>query len=201
MLTDQFGQIASALKQLEKDGHTKKIVKGFVFYNMIGNETIFPADKISDLCHELHPRLVCQLNQHYNQAEESVTLQDVYQFCHTDYAINSETRVVYIHSKGSYHSSAKNDNWRRELTRSLLHPDCLQPPDSQCDVCGVQFYTHFAFIFPGNMWTAKCSYIWKLLPPTKGGEYERRKVDSIKMFFRLCLWGFLDSTLNWDQHD
>ena len=56
-------------------------------------------------------------------------------------------------------------------------------------------------MFPGNMWTAKCSYIKRLLPPLEGGEYDKRKEASIVKFLKYRLWGLLTSTLLDDQVD
>lgn len=85
------------------------------------------------------------------------------------------------------------------MTRSSLHPECLNPPDDRCDVCGAQYYAIWASMFPGNMWTAKCSYIRKLLPPVQGGEYERRKEESIKQYFMLKAEGIVKQTLRFHQ--
>ena len=83
------------------------------------------------------------------------------------------------------------------MTSASLHPDCLNPPDDRCDVCGAQFYIKYAIMFPGNMWTAKCSYIRKLLPPNDNdGEYIRKKEEAVKRFLMLDLWGVLAATLD-----
>ena len=84
------------------------------------------------------------------------------------------------------------------MTDATLHPDCLNPPDDACDVCSAQFYIKYAIMFPGNMWTAKCDYVRKLIPPNDGG-YERRKTESIKRFMMLRLWGVMQATLDVDN--
>ncbi|KAL7468423.1 hypothetical protein ACHAXS_008662 [Conticribra weissflogii] len=208
VLTEQLGQVAESLRRLErKHGETETTSQtAVVYYNMIGNEHVYPEDNITALCKSLHPGLTCQLLNFYESASEAATLHDIYQYCQDDddayvQRTNNDTRVVYLHSKGSYHRREANDNWRREMTNSVLHDDCLFPPDDQCDVCGAQFYTRFSFMFPGNMWTAKCSYIQKLLSPVEGGEYERLKRESVLKFFKLRLWGHLDSTLLEDRVD
>ena len=206
VLTEQLSQVASSLRLLENNKSENKQKSAVVFYNLIGNEHIYPPEKMAGLCHGLHPRLSCQLLKFYETASEAATLHDIYEYCHNDdnaavQRTDNDTRVVYIHSKGSYHPSYQNNYWRREMTNSVLHPDCLFPPDDQCDVCGAQFYSRFSFMFPGNMWTAKCSYIQKLLPPDEGGEYDKRKRESIIKFFKLRLWGHLDATLMEDRVD
>ena len=194
VIEDQIGQIADEMKKLNA---TKS---GVVFYNLIGNEEAFTQEQMSNLCRRSHPNLDCQMLQYYSEAGEAVTLQDVHDFCHADRAMHDDSlRVVYLHSKGSYHSQKENHIWRRIMTSASLHPQCLRPPDDSCDVCGAQFYIKYAIMFPGNMWTAKCSYIRKLVPPNDGGRYERLKRESIKKFLFLRMWGVLDATLDTDN--
>ena len=216
VVKDQLGQIASVLKRMEDENESrssnagddekkKKKKRGVVLYNLIGNEHAFTSQQMANLCHTLHPRLDCQLLQYHSEESEAVTLQDVYDYCNssdiaaTSSSNNSTARVVYLHSKGSYHSQDTNHIWRRQMTDAALHPHCLNPPNDTCDVCGAQFYIKYAIMFPGNMWTAKCSYIRKLLPPNVDGEYTRRKEASIKQFLMLRLWNILHATLDTDN--
>ncbi|KAL7537660.1 hypothetical protein ACHAXR_007985 [Thalassiosira sp. AJA248-18] len=198
---DQMGQVSAALHRLEDPaGHRKSERKGVVFYNLIGNEAALPPDKMSDLCHQLHPRLDCQRIEHYRNATESVTLTSLHDFCHSDLATGmNRTRVSYLHSKGSFHDHEKQAPWRRQLTNASLHPGCLYPPDDTCDVCGAQYYLLFASVFPGNMWTAKCSYIRKLLKPEEGGEYIRRREAAVKQDLILQSEGIIENNLGHHQ--
>eukprot|EP00579_Thalassiosira_antarctica_P024874 CAMPEP_0202006754 /NCGR_PEP_ID=MMETSP0905-20130828/11410_1 /ASSEMBLY_ACC=CAM_ASM_000554 /TAXON_ID=420261 /ORGANISM="Thalassiosira antarctica, Strain CCMP982" /LENGTH=249 /DNA_ID=CAMNT_0048564569 /DNA_START=42 /DNA_END=788 /DNA_ORIENTATION=+ len=136
VIKDQMEQISLVLLRIEgsNDGRSKLDKRGVVLYNLIGNEDAFPTKEMANLCHKLHPRLECQLLQYYSDASEAVTLQDVHDFCHSDIAKDeNQTRVVYLHSKGSYHSQNENHIWRRHMTDAVLHPDCLNPPDDRCD--------------------------------------------------------------------
>lgn len=112
----------------------------------------------NQLCSNLH--LSCRHLGHYEEADEGVTLQALQDHCHTVQDIQSSNNhyVTYLHSKGSFHPSPQNDRWRRLLTHAALAPCC-------CDVCGLQFYTQFVPMFPGNMWTASCRYVRTLVPP------------------------------------
>ena len=48
-----------------------------------------------------------------------------------------------------------------------MNEHCLNPPIDTCNICGLQFWPVGGVpFFPGNMWTAKCSYVQKLLPPS-----------------------------------
>ena len=194
VLMEQLGQVADSLSKLE-NGEVRK--RAVVYYNLIGKP--LRPEKMTDFCHSLHPKLECIMIGYYEKASESVTLQNVHDFCT---AVDDEdVRVTYIHSKGSYHHTDVNRNWRRELTNAVLHPHCLNPPNDTCNVCGTSFFTRFAFMFPGNMWTSKCSYIKKLLPPYDGGEYDSRKKESIARFLKMRLYGVLDATLLEDRID
>ena len=194
VITEQLGQVASRLRKLEKDQRL-----AVLYYNLIGNSRAFPEKRMQKLCSGLHSQLSCKQIGSYETASESVTLQDIYDFCQNDNV--SDARVSYIHSKGSYHQTEVNTNWRRALTDSVVHQDCLFPPDDQCNVCGAQFYTRFSTMYPGNMWTAKCSYVKRLLPPLEGGEYDKRKKESVIKFLKYRLWGQLSSTLLDDRVD
>ena len=198
VLTEQLGQVSSSLKELTNKKSTSQ--SAILYYNLIGNDATFTAEEINALCRKLHPDLECKQVGFYEQASEAVTLQDIHDFCRqTD--TNEGTRVTYIHSKGSYHQTLVNMNWRREMTNSVLHPDCQYPPDDRCDVCGSSFYTRFSTIYPGNMWTAKCSYVRNLLSPREGGEYDDKKIESVAKFLKYRLWGKLHSTLLEDRID
>ena len=201
---DQLQQISTALHRLEdptKNSKRKWERRGVVYYNLIGSPTAVSPEQMSELCHSYHPRLECVRLNHYNNATESVTLTDLYNFCHTDPVPGhvNRTRVTYLHSKGSYHDHGKQTPWRRELTYSSLHPSCQYPPNDECDVCGAQHYIMFASMFPGNMWTAKCSYIRKLLPPTSDGEYIRRREESVKKAMLLQIKGIMTNRLGLHQ--
>jgi len=207
VLTEQLGQVASSLKEIVKikteastSTSTSPRQSAIVYYNLIGNDVSFPPKDINALCRKLHPGLECKQIGFYEQASESVTLEDIHNFCRqTD--TDEGTRVTYIHSKGSYHQTQVNMNWRREMTNSVLHPDCQYPPDDSCDVCGASFYTRFSTIYPGNMWAARCSYVKKLLSPREGGEYDDKKIESVAKFLKYRLWGQLRSTLLEDRID
>jgi len=194
VVNEQLGQVTDSLQKLKADKRG-----AVLYYNLIGNEVAFPEEKMQALCNELSSKLTCKQIGYYTTASESVTLQDMYDYCQRDEVANA--RVTYLHAKGSYHQTLVNTNWRRTLTDAVIHEDCLFPPDDKCNVCGAQFYTRFATMFPGNMFTAKCSYVKKLLPPLEGGEYDRLKHESVVKFLKYRLWGQLNTTLLEDRVD
>lgn len=199
VVKDQMGQVSDALRRLEGRVGYRQEEKGVVFYNIIGDGDAFPPYEMGDLCRGLHPRLDCRRLRHYNNATESVTLNSLHEFCHSpDVKDTNQTRVAYLHSKGSYHDHGKQRPWRRALTDAALHPNCLRPPDDACNACGAQYYPVWG-LFPGNMWTAKCSYVRQLLPPVEGGEAVRRREDAMKKYFVLQAEGIVVNRVGFHQ--
>lgn len=220
VVQDQMEQISAALRRMEREGEGAEgkdgekggdagsdgARSGVVFYNLIGDASALPPARMGALCRGLHPQLECRRLRHHPEGGEAVTLQDAHDFCRgahagdvphrSDNGTSALRRVTYLHSKGSYHPQRENHVWRRIATDAALHPQCLSPPDEACDVCGAQFYIKYAVMFPGNMWTARCSYLGTLIPPDADGEYARRKEASIRRFLMLRLWGAMDATLD-----
>jgi hypothetical protein len=116
-----------------------------VFYNTIGkavNKTFFDG-----IC-SLDDSLICKHMAHYDEGDEGLTEQAVWDFCKMEE--HSQHRAVYIHSKGSYHGWEANDFWRRHSTMAVTSQECLNPPDKSCNICGLQFYPVWNIFFPGN---------------------------------------------------
>jgi hypothetical protein len=124
------------------------------------------ATRAVDVCHGL-AHLQCHHVRHAATGDEMVGLQQLFEYCQ----VHPLATVTYLHAKGSYHPSLGNDAWRRALTAAALHPDCWRHvytdnyDDPVCHVCGLAFYTMFTSFWPGNMWTASCSYVTTLIPP------------------------------------
>ena len=112
--------------------------------------------------------LHCEFLGHDVKADEDVTLQQLYEFC-----LQHPTEVVvYLHSKGSYHDHEINRHWRAPLTSAAVHSSCIDTLyKNQSTTCGLQFYPLWVMMYPGNIWSAQCSHVQKLLPPL---EYRRQ---------------------------
>lgn len=192
IVKEQLRQVASPISPI-----SKAEAKAVLFYNLIGGDGNEGND-IPQLCRDIHPRFHCEQLNYYNNATESVTLRNLHEYCSL-LPDDTTKRVTYLHPKGSFHSHGKQTLWRRMLTNAALHPNCLSPPDERCAVCGAQYYPIFGSMFPGNMFTASCSYVKQLLPPVEGGEYERRREQSIRQFFLLRLEGVLQNTFGFHQ--
>ena len=119
----------------------------------------------------------CHKIDHYNEGTEIDTLSHLYEYC----TIHQNSKVVYMHNKGSFHYSERNNRFRRMLTKAIFSYDCLHlktpadPPSSlrsndsgcECNICSARFSPIPYHYMSGNMWVAQCSYVSKLLHPTK----------------------------------
>ena len=70
------------------------------------------------------------LLQHDETGNEVETLDFLWQHCN-EYP---NDKVVYLHSKGSFHPHAKNHKLRKFLTKGALSEECANLPDT-CNVC------------------------------------------------------------------
>ena len=131
-------------------------------------------------------QLQCRHIAHHSTGYEDLTLQQVYDFCqeeeHTDF------RVLYMHSKGSYHDVEtiewSQSSWRWHMTAAIASRMCVEPPDESCDICGLQALAFPHLHFSGNFFSAKCSYIQKLIAP-KQFEQKSNSVASKIMLMKL----------------
>jgi hypothetical protein len=146
-----------------------------VFYKTIGKHGALNTTYMHQVCSERN-KFVCQHVQHHHEGFEELTLQSLYEYC--QYESGPDTRVVYMHNKGSFHSrEGQNRRWRSHMMMAVTSELCLKPPDGSCNVCGLMFYDVWALIFPGNFWTAKCSYIQELIPPNRFNESMTKMFD------------------------
>ena len=132
-----------------------------VYFNTIGNPNVLTERHMDTIC-RVENGITCRHLAHYEQAHEEVSLQALYDYCASSYY----ARVVYMHSKGSFHRDFQGqDRWRRHMMNATTSEMCLKPPNSTCDICGLLFQPLPAPHFTGNIWTAQCSYVQRLLPP------------------------------------
>ena len=165
------------------------------------------------VCQTHAPFLHCVPNgPHEEIGYENLTLHAMYKYCQshdtndrhnnlnnnplhhhhnsTLHSSSGATRIViYLHSKGTYHSSGgRNDIWRRALTHAATHGSCLASlthpsttkdnnnTQSMCNVCGLQFYPLWTNFYPGNMFAAKCAYVQTLLDPLEEFPWQLSRV-------------------------
>jgi hypothetical protein len=146
-----------------------------VFYKTIGKHGALNTTYMHHVCSERN-KFICQHVQHHHEGFEELTLQSLYEYC--QHESGPDTRVVYMHNKGSFHSrEGQNRRWRSHMMMAVTSELCLKPSDDSCNVCGLMFYDVWALIFPGNFWTAKCSYIQELIPPNRFNESMTKMFD------------------------
>lgn len=164
IVEEQLAQLADSYAARKYASANMKLP---VYFNTIGS----PLAKryTNKFCSKHRDYMTCTHMQHYDSAFEEVTLQRVHDYCHAF----PRNRVVYIHSKGTYNirwsirHGGQNQYWRRYMTHAVSHKDCLEPPDSTCNLCGL-FFTPVPWLhLSGNFFTADCGYITKLLPLTQ----------------------------------
>eukprot|EP00438_Fugacium_kawagutii_P023975 Skav204020 [mRNA] locus=scaffold229:34736:35791:+ [translate_table: standard] len=102
---------------------------------------------------------------HVNSSGEERTLHQLWSFCRSS---NPSHVVSYLHSKGSFHRKKGQKEWREYLTAGVLSEECLSLRSSgaqECNVCSSRMSPLPHPHTPGNMWTARCDYVSKLLDP------------------------------------
>jgi len=103
-----------------------------------------------------------KLLAHYEEGFENLTLRDLWSFCK---GADPQQLVVYLHSKGSFHSwRGQNGRHRYYVTSGALSQECMHMP-KQCNVCSSRMTPVPHPHSPGNMWAARCGYIAKLIDP------------------------------------
>ena len=126
-----------------------------VFVRSIGNELI-EIENTTLLAHDA-------------AGNEVGTLAYLWRHCQN----HTTDKVVYLHSKGSFHPSPQNDKLRKFLTRGALSEECETSP-STCDVCSSRMSPLPHAHTSGNMWLAKCEYVAKLIDPLEFGNHMGR---------------------------
>lgn len=169
-------------EQMEQIGssYVGKIHRGSsllpIYYNSIGMP--INATFVDKVCSD--NGLSCRHIKHYETGFETLTLQNLWEYCHD----NIHHTVIYLPSKGSFHPSEGNNMWRRTLTQQATSEYCVtfkadlldvnfghnftghnQTDKEECNVCGNGFQVTWGPLFLGNMFSARCSYVAKLVPP------------------------------------
>ena len=63
----------------------------------------------------------CKRIEHHDKGSEIVTLSHLYEYCTN----HQDSKVVYMHNKGSFHFSKKNTMFRNMLNKGVLSSDCI----------------------------------------------------------------------------
>ncbi|CAB9505195.1 expressed unknown protein [Seminavis robusta] len=185
-----------ALQQSE----APQLTRVTIFYQTIGKLTSsLNSAVIQALCKERNFK--CRHLGQYDDGREELTLHHVQQFCHADatnnnnnaLVTNTTRRVMYIHNKGSHHTSAINDRWRNKMMAAMTHEKCLAPPMEVCTLCSLFLTAERGIFVAGNFWIARCDYLTQLLPPLQfEGHMEHVVKDALYMQ--------LESRINMGMH-
>lgn len=147
-----------------------------IYYTLIGNV----KNNTSGNTFDEHMQKLCKANAHQCQllrslekGNESLTLQSLYDYC----TENPRALVTYLHDKGSFHPSERNTLMRVMLTKAAFSDECQSISTEQCTMCGARFSPVPHFHMTGNMFTAHCEYVQKLIPPT---EFAQRMDDLVE---------------------
>jgi len=180
-------QLETVAKRIGKQQDPKRLTGPIhIFYQTINNPELIQSSFISNLCEQLN--LHCHHLAHLEKGFEDSTLHHVHQFCLADAHFDSTTktknqtntssrRILYMHNKGSYHEKPGiNAPWRQNMMTAITDPRCLYPPDDTCNHCSYIFAADRGFFSAGNMFTARCDYIRKLLPPMEFAQHMERVV-------------------------
>ena len=131
-------------------------IHGPIFINSIG-----AVSALSEL--PWPPTINATLMNHYKQGDEVNTLQELWAYCSRD-DTHPEQKVVYLHSKGSFHWNKANEKLRVYLTKGALSEECSNMPDT-CNVCSSRMSPMPHPHTSGNMWLSRCEYVRKLIEP------------------------------------
>lgn len=94
------------------------------------------------------------------QGFEDITLDRIHRFCNR----HQSATVVYLHTKGAYHPSEFQTEWRRNMVAAAK--TCVaRMKEWDYDVCGYIIQRKPIPHLSGNIWTAKCAYIKLLVSP------------------------------------
>jgi hypothetical protein len=122
----------------------------YVFIGPSGSS--IPALLDCPTCHQL---------EYKNAGDEVITLQHVFDHC----TQNPSERVLYMHTKGSFHRWPQNEALRRFLTKGVWSDECQHMPRA-CSACASRFSPLPHHHYPGNMWVARCEYVSRLIEPS-----------------------------------
>ena len=154
IIRQQLRHVADSLASIPNMKHVD------LYYTTVGEKQ--GRDKVQEICQDHAKYFTCHHLQHVEEGFEEWTLGAMYEYC----LDHEDQRVVYLHTKGSYHYSQSQDFWRQHLTNAALSSDCIQRAHAQgCELCGLMAIPQPTVHYTGNMFNAKCEYIRKLAHP------------------------------------
>ncbi len=155
IIREQLLQVGEALTSIPN------MESSDLFYTTIGHR--LQNGYVEDICSEFSKVLQCHHLNHLDSGFEESTLTSLYMHCQE----HLHDRVIYLHTKGSFHYRQRQNSWRQHMTDAVTSRDCIERAHKEdCDLCGLLFLPRPTLHFTGNMFNAQCSYIQKLLSPS-----------------------------------
>ena len=187
--------VREQVDQIKNSYAARRKVNVAVFYVTLGADHVLTPSIMKRYC---GLKLDCHHVQHFATGSEMVTLEHMHDFCSRPE--HEDSHITYLHNKGSFHYNEVNENWRPILTDAALSEMCLKTGFQQnsCNLCGLQFYTTWTPFIPGNMFSAKCEYVKKLIKPQ---HFSERLGQAISQVVTLRLKGQLVTNLLPDRKD
>ena len=182
IVQEQLGMVGQSFatnhRQQQQQQHSMPTT---LYYTVIGEAIHNHTWMTRDVCQANNLQCIPLQPQALTQGQEDVTLQALYNFCH-DFPTQI---VIYLHTKGSFHASgpkfATQDVWRQRLTEAATHQQCLQAvKDCRCETCSLLLQPLPGIHYPGNMWTASCHHIRRLLPPNSFSQHMDKVVNAFQ---------------------
>ena len=169
----KFRAMSIVKEQLAEQQKSQILASAELFYTVIGYNA---TDEIQEECGKN-----CHLLQFAEQGDEGLTIQALFDYC----LDHPDSLVSYLHDKGSLHPTPKNRHFRTMLTKAVFSDACQMigksndDDDKWCNICGARFSPFPHMHMAGNMWTAPCSYIQRLIPPNQFGEKMEHLMDAV----------------------
>ena len=174
--TEEESMYTSRIVAQQLEQMTSASVK-YVYYTTQGplhHDLVANKAFLQGICRRLD--LICHHKGHVQSETES--LGHLHEYCtnamHDEYNDGTNRLVSYIHSSPRVvHAEIPvNRRLRNILTESALSEECTTAlrQEDQCNVCGLLFTSQHTLHYPGNMWSASCQYIEKLIKPTDFSE-------------------------------
>lgn len=160
-----------------------------LYYNTVGKYGVIGEQEMKTLCARsgFSKDRQCVNKGHHEKMSEQHIFQNLY-----DYCVQHESHsVIYLKTApGFFHWNNRTRKhqywWRHHLTAAATSEECLKPSPfrerEQCHVCGLQFTPIPAIAFPGNIWSAKCTYVRRLINPA---DFNEQVADVIETETRL----------------
>lgn len=155
-----FGIIYDILRRLNEN---PTLSNAPVYFSRFGDLNKWPVTKC-----ENDGRRQCVEITAREEGDEILTIDYLYNYCRE----NTNHRVIYMHSKGSFTKSWNNRLLKNILVKAIFSDECLLEMGTNgmdCNTCSSQF-SGFPAHYSGNMWVADCDYVSKLIPPIEFGQ-------------------------------